>query len=55
MTHLPDAPLDHGSTPAWDVPKERLCLRCRSPFNSEWSGQRICPYCKKSSVWRNGY
>jgi Zn finger protein HypA/HybF involved in hydrogenase expression len=39
---------------AWDVPKVRQCLRCKSTFSSEWSGERICPRCKASNAWRNG-
>ncbi len=37
-----------------DVPKERLCLRCRVPFWSEGFGERICRRCKGLSAWRNG-
>ena len=33
--------------------KERDCLMCRDPFMSTWSGERICPRCKKSAAWRN--
>ena len=40
--------------PSWDVPKSRECLRCATPFESEWSGQRICPTCKNSAAWRSG-
>ncbi|MEQ9643695.1 MAG: hypothetical protein RIM84_26995 [Alphaproteobacteria bacterium] len=40
---------------AWDVPKDRVCLRCKTAFRSEWSGERICPQCKRSNSWRNGY
>ena len=40
--------------PSWDVPKRRACLRCTAPFDSEWSGQRICPHCKSSATWRTG-
>ena len=38
----------------WDVPKIRQCLRCKATFLSDWSGERICLRCKKSSTWRNG-
>lgn len=41
--------------PSWDVPKDRTCLRCKADFHSEWSGERICPHCKRSIAWRNGY
>ena len=34
--------------------KNRRCLRCKTQFESEWSGERICPKCKGSSAWRNG-
>ncbi len=37
-----------------DGPKTRQCLRCSNKFESEWSGERVCPHCKKSSTWRNG-
>ena len=33
--------------------KERVCLMCREPFLSTWSGARICSRCKKSAAWRN--
>jgi hypothetical protein len=35
-----------------DIAAERVCLRCRSPFSSEGFGERICPRCKRSAVWR---
>ncbi len=35
-----------------DVPQERLCLRCRTPFWSEGFGERICQRCKKSNSWQ---
>jgi hypothetical protein len=35
-----------------DVPKERLCLRCRKAFWSEGFGERICQHCKKSNSWQ---
>ncbi len=37
-----------------DVPRARLCLRCRTSFESEWSGDRICRRCKSTTSWRNG-
>lgn len=41
MTELVDQ--DNGPVRAIDdVPKERLCLRCRTPFPSEGLGERIC-------------
>lgn len=37
-----------------DSPRERLCLRCRTMFQSEWAGERICGRCKSTHAWRNG-
>jgi hypothetical protein len=37
------------------VRKERQCLLCLVPFESEWSGERICQKCKTRSVWREGH
>ncbi len=37
-----------------DVPQERACLRCRTPFWSEGFGERICRRCKGLNAWRNG-
>lgn len=34
--------------------KTRLCLKCRSPFESEGAGERVCRKCKSSSAWRGG-
>ena len=36
-----------------DVAAERVCLRCRREFWSEGFGERICPHCKSSSLWRS--
>jgi hypothetical protein len=33
----------------------RNCLSCKTDFESEWAGERICRRCKGSSTWRNGY
>jgi RNA polymerase subunit RPABC4/transcription elongation factor Spt4 len=33
--------------------KTRACLKCRKVFESAWMGERICPHCKGTSVWRN--
>ena len=38
----------------WDVPKTRKCLTCRTPFESAWSGERICKRCKNTTAWKNG-
>lgn len=35
-------------------PKQRQCLRCRTLFESAWSGERICARCKGSHAWRQG-
>ena len=35
-------------------PKRRACLRCQTPFESGWAGERICSKCKQSSAWRGG-
>jgi hypothetical protein len=35
-------------------PKRRACLRCQTPFESGWAGERICTKCKHSSAWRGG-
>jgi hypothetical protein len=31
----------------------RACLRCRAVFDSEGFGERICPHCKESAVWKS--
>ena len=36
-------------------PKMRHCLRCRTAFLSEWSGERICRKCKSTIAWRQGW
>ncbi len=36
------------------VAKTRLCLKCRRPFNSGWSGERVCRRCKSRHDWREG-
>ncbi len=36
------------------VAKTRLCLKCREPFKSGWSGERVCKRCKSDSSWRDG-
>jgi len=40
--------------PVEDIPKTRQCLKCRSTFSSEWSGERICRRCKGTNAWKNG-
>lgn len=39
---------------ATETPKQRKCLTCREPFESEWTGNRICKRCKASAAWRQG-
>ncbi|MBT5648418.1 MAG: hypothetical protein HOI96_15380 [Rhodospirillaceae bacterium] len=34
--------------------KTRLCLKCRSSFESAGAGERVCRKCKSSSAWRGG-
>jgi len=34
--------------------KRRHCLKCQVPFESAWSGERVCPKCKTSHDWRDG-
>ena len=43
-----------SEAPTWNNPKVRECLRCRSAFQSEWSGERVCSRCKNSNAWRSG-
>ncbi|SIN84970.1 hypothetical protein SAMN05444002_0989 [Vannielia litorea] len=53
MTTRSSSP-DLGTSKATsDIAAERLCLRCRSVFWSEGFGERICPRCKGSAVWRS--
>jgi len=34
-------------------PRTRSCLVCKSPFQSPWSGERICRRCKTTEAWRS--
>lgn len=36
-----------------DIAAERGCLCCKKVFWSEGFGERVCPRCKSSNVWRN--
>ena len=36
------------------VAKIRHCLMCRDPFESIWSGERVCRRCKGREDWRTG-
>lgn len=35
-------------------PKTKPCLVCRTPFPSEWAGERVCHRCKSTAAWRSG-
>ena len=45
---IPTTPRARG-----DIAAERACLCCKKAFWSEGFGERICPRCKSSNVWRN--
>ncbi len=32
----------------------RHCLKCQAPFESAWSGERVCRKCKTKRAWRDG-
>lgn len=36
-----------------DIAAERACLRCKTLFQSEGFGERICPRCKGSVIWKS--
>ncbi len=36
------------------IRKRRICLMCCKLFISAWPGERICPDCKQSGIWRAG-
>ncbi len=36
------------------VAKMRFCLICKTSFQSEWSGERICRRCKAKKTWSSG-
>ena len=40
----------------WRMERKKVlaCLKCREPFESEWSGERVCLKCKTLRVWREG-
>ena len=46
---------DEEYVPRGMTPKMRQCLKCRTPFMSEWSGERICRKCKSTIAWRQGW
>jgi hypothetical protein len=41
---------DRGVDPRWQV-RERTCVRCRRPFRSRWSGNRIGEACVPGLDW----
>jgi hypothetical protein len=47
---------DHKKPPSMrdSDPKTKPCLVCKSPFLSEWAGERICRRCKSTAAWRSG-
>ncbi len=36
------------------VQKSRKCLMCSGDFVSHHIGERVCPSCKETTVWRSG-
>ena len=38
----------------WRMERKKVlaCLKCREPFESEWSGERVCKKCKTRISWR---
>jgi len=45
-------PLDETQHPQSGRNKQRVCLCCAKSFDSTWAGERVCPHCKNSAVWR---
>ena len=45
---------DQLDAPVAVPPQTRSCLRCRTKFESEWAGERICKRCKGTAAWREG-
>lgn len=43
-----------SNTDTADRPKMRPCLRCRTPFESGWPGERVCTACKGTRSWKSG-
>ena len=33
---------------------DRICLSCKTRFDSAWAGERICVRCKGTTAWRTG-
>ena len=46
-------PAKIGNAPPEQL-KGRPCLKCRAPFESVWAGERVCPKCKTTKLWRDG-
>ena len=53
--------MDNGSPPTMasnaasdDDVRQRLCLKCRTTFSSDWAGERVCASCKSRADWRQG-
>ena len=38
-----------------EPPVPRKCLMCNMDFSSSWIGERVCPRCKESVSWKEGY
>ena len=52
MTEISDTDFDVARAKG-DVPAARVCLRCKTVFQSEGFGERICRPCKGTQAWRN--
>jgi predicted RNA-binding Zn-ribbon protein involved in translation (DUF1610 family) len=52
MTRHPRA-IIKGMKPLADIATQRACLRCKVLFKSEGFGERICPRCKESTIWKS--
>lgn len=50
----PDGNTQNPDQLAEDQTKIRNCLRCSTPFESAWPGERVCRRCKGSGVWKRG-
>ena len=48
----PDPELAPPTRALGDLPAERICLRCKTAFESEGFGERICRRCKSSLAWK---
>jgi Zn finger protein HypA/HybF involved in hydrogenase expression len=53
-THMTSMANDAAMEAVEHQRKDRMCLSCRSMFDSAWSGERVCPRCKGTSAWRTG-